>query len=71
MGLNQLAWLLATCVDAKLRNPARPLLWLKSGGTRSEEPTLPEYPGAAYYRSGEWKAAIAPRKIDETPQWGR
>jgi tetratricopeptide (TPR) repeat protein len=56
---NEWAWLLATCVDAKFRDPSRAVqlarraveLWPAHGGFTN---TL----GVAYYRAESWKAAI-------------
>jgi tetratricopeptide (TPR) repeat protein len=57
---NELAWLLATCPDAKFRDPKRAVeaatkaveLAAKGGGFWN---TL----GVAHYRAGDWKAAVA------------
>jgi superkiller protein 3 len=57
---NSLAWLLATCPDARLRDPSRAVTLAKqavelapeNGGYRN---TL----GVAYYRAGDWKSAVA------------
>jgi tetratricopeptide (TPR) repeat protein len=56
--LNNLAWLLATCPDARLRDPARAV----ELATRATE-LAPQYAylwntrGVALYRAGEWEAA--------------
>jgi tetratricopeptide (TPR) repeat protein len=58
--VNELAWLLATCPEPKLRDPARAVelakkavqLAPKDGNCRN---TL----GVAHYRAGDWKAALA------------
>jgi tetratricopeptide (TPR) repeat protein/serine/threonine protein kinase len=58
------AWLLATCPDAKLRDPARALKVLQE--TFKLSPGYPNNPdaaaalGAAHYRSGDFKAALEP-----------
>jgi tetratricopeptide (TPR) repeat protein len=58
--LNNLAWLLATCPDARLRDPTRALELAK----RATE-LAPQYAylwntcGVAHYRAGEWDAARA------------
>jgi tetratricopeptide (TPR) repeat protein len=57
---NDLAWLLATCPDAKRRDPQQAVKWArtavklapKAGGFWN---TL----GVAHYRAGDWKAAVA------------
>src|SRR5262249_48502121 len=59
-GHNQLAWLLATCPDASVRDPARAVESAKKAvelapGDPNRLGTL----GTAYYRAGDWKAAIA------------
>jgi tetratricopeptide (TPR) repeat protein len=57
---NGLAWLLANCSDAKLRDPSRAVALAKKAADIA--PKNPDYPntlGAAYYRKGDWKAAIA------------
>jgi tetratricopeptide (TPR) repeat protein len=58
--LNNLAWLLATCPDARLRDPARAVELAK----RATE-LAPQYGylwntrGVAHYRAGDWDAARA------------
>ena len=57
---NDLAWLLATCADAKLRDPKQAVKLAKRAVELA--PKNPGYPntlGAAYYRTGDLKAAIA------------
>ena len=58
--LNNLAWLLATCADAQLRNPSEAVTLAKKAVELEPKNgmwwnTL----GAAHYRAGDWKAAIA------------
>ena len=57
---NGLAWLLATCSDAKFRDPKQAVALAKRAVELDPNNwgylnTL----GAAYYRAGDWKAAIA------------
>jgi WD40 repeat protein/serine/threonine protein kinase/tetratricopeptide (TPR) repeat protein len=57
--LNNLAWFLATCADAKLRNPSEAVTLAKKAVELDPKNgmwwnTL----GAAHYRAGDWKAAI-------------
>jgi tetratricopeptide (TPR) repeat protein len=57
---NSLAWLLATCPDAKLRDPGRAVelarkAVLLAPNDKNNWGTL----GAAQYRAGDWKAAVA------------
>ena len=60
MGLNSLAWLLATCVDAKLRNPKRAVeLAQRAVELAPKDGNLWNTLGVARYREGEWKASIA------------
>ncbi len=57
---NGLAWLLATCPDAKFRDPKQAVALAKKAIELA--PTHPGFPntlGAAHYRAGDWKAAIA------------
>ena len=57
---NNLAWLLATCPDAKFRDPVQAVTLAKKAIELN--PKHPDYPntlGAAHYRAGDWKAAIA------------
>jgi tetratricopeptide (TPR) repeat protein len=58
--LNNLAWLLATCPDLKLRDPKRAVELAKEAVEMAPKDgmcwnTL----GAASYRAGDWKAAVA------------
>ncbi|MEX0642661.1 MAG: hypothetical protein WD468_08160, partial [Pirellulales bacterium] len=58
--LNQAAWSLANCSVAKLRDPARAVEYAKQATAIS--PTNAKYLstlGAAYYRAGNWQAAIS------------
>ncbi len=77
MAHNKVAWLLSTCVDAKLRNPAQAVaLAKKAVELDPKNPFFPSTLAAAYYRSGEWKAAIAAleksmelRKGGDSTEW--
>jgi tetratricopeptide (TPR) repeat protein len=58
--LNNLAWLLATCPDSKIRDPKRAVELAKKAVELTPKKgnhwnTL----GAAHHRAGDWKAAIA------------
>jgi serine/threonine protein kinase/Flp pilus assembly protein TadD len=66
-GNNELAWLLATCPESKLRNAARAVeLGKKAVELSPEDGTLWNTLGVAHYRNGDWKAAIeALKKSDE------
>src|SRR5439155_5853056 len=57
---NELAWLLATCPDEKLRDPARAVELARKAVQLA--PKVGNYwntLGVAHYRAGDWKAAIA------------
>src|SRR5262249_13046799 len=57
---NHLAWLLTTCPDAKLRDPRRALQLAKK--CVKLVPNVATYwttLGIAYYRAGDWNAAVA------------
>jgi tetratricopeptide (TPR) repeat protein len=57
---NGLAWLLATCPDAKLRDPERAVeLARKATQLKPEVGIYWKALGVAHYRAGDWKAAIA------------
>jgi tetratricopeptide (TPR) repeat protein len=57
---NTLAWLLATCPDAKLRDPKRAVeLARKATELASKVSNNWGTLGAAQYRGGDWKAAVA------------
>jgi len=57
---NALAWLLATCPDAKLRDPERAVNLAKRAVQLAPQvATSWTTLGAAHYRVGEWKAAVA------------
>ena len=56
---NNLAWLWATCSDAKMRNPGRAVeLAKKAVEVAPKEGSNWNTLGVAYYRAGDWKAAI-------------
>jgi tetratricopeptide (TPR) repeat protein len=56
---NNLAWLLATCPDSKLRDPSRAVVLAKSAVELApKEPSHWNTLGASQYRNGDWKAAI-------------
>jgi Flp pilus assembly protein TadD len=57
--LNNLAWILATCADPRLRDPEKAVAMARRAvalrpTNRGDWNTL----GAAYYRHGEWKEAV-------------
>jgi serine/threonine protein kinase len=56
---NDLAWLLATCPDAKLRDPARALKVAKEAVAGDPRPAYWNTLGAAEYRAGNYKEALA------------
>jgi tetratricopeptide (TPR) repeat protein len=59
-GYDGLAWLLATCPDAKLRDPARAVeLAKKATDLAPQEGEAWGTLGAALYRAGDWKGAVA------------
>jgi serine/threonine protein kinase/Flp pilus assembly protein TadD len=56
---NDLAWLLATRADVKLRDPARAVaLARKAVELEADRAESHNTLGAAFYRTGDWKAAI-------------
>src|SRR5207249_4024747 len=56
---NNLAWLLATDTDLKVRDPKRAVeLAKKAVELAPKEGYIRNTLGVAYYRAGEWKAAI-------------
>jgi superkiller protein 3 len=57
---NNLSWLLATCSEAKFRDPARAVeLAKKAVALRPKDGTMWNTLGAAHYRAGNWKEAVA------------
>jgi serine/threonine protein kinase/tetratricopeptide (TPR) repeat protein len=74
---NDLAWLLATGSDAKLRDPGRAVALAQKAVELA--PNAPEFPstlGVAHYRAAGWKAAIvaletsmAMRKGGDSNEW--
>jgi WD40 repeat protein len=57
--LNDLAWLLATCPDARVRDPGRALeLAARTAKLTPQEGNAWNTLGVAHYRAGQWKAAI-------------
>jgi len=57
---NSLAWLLTTCPDVKLRDPTEALaLAEKAAKLDPKDERTPVILGAAYYRTGNWNAAMA------------
>jgi tetratricopeptide (TPR) repeat protein/serine/threonine protein kinase len=57
---NVLAWLLATCPDAKVRDPVQAVaLARKAMQLAPKEGAYWNTLGVAHYRAGDWKAAIA------------
>jgi WD40 repeat protein/tetratricopeptide (TPR) repeat protein/tRNA A-37 threonylcarbamoyl transferase component Bud32 len=57
---NDLSWLLATCPETKLRDPARAVaLAKKAVELAPEEGSYWNTLGTAHYRAGDWKAAVA------------
>jgi tetratricopeptide (TPR) repeat protein len=60
LSINNLAWLLATCPDPKLRDAAEAVKLAKRAVELDpKNPTFPSTLGAAHYRAGDWKAAVA------------
>jgi len=58
--LNNLAWLLATCRDRKLRDPSRALQTTKQAVELApKEGNYWNTLGVAHYRASDWKAATA------------
>jgi tetratricopeptide (TPR) repeat protein len=69
---NDLAWLLATCPDVKLRDPKRAVeLAKKAVQLVPKEANAWGTLGTAHYRAGDWKAAVAAcRKAMEVKKGG-
>jgi tetratricopeptide (TPR) repeat protein len=60
MDHNNLAWMLAGAADARFRQPARAVeLAGKAVELAPKEGTFRNTLGAAYYRAGDWKSAVA------------
>ncbi len=58
--MNELAWLLATCADFKLRDPGRAVKIAKQAVELApKEGSYWNTLGVAYYRAGDWKQASA------------
>jgi uncharacterized protein HemY len=58
-GLNGLAWFLATCQETSLRDPERAtILARKACDFAPGVPQILGTLGTAYYRTGEWAAAV-------------
>jgi tetratricopeptide (TPR) repeat protein len=64
---NNLAWLLATCADEKMRNPSQAVELAKHAvELKPTEGLYWNTLGVAHYRAGDWKAAIESlKKSDE------
>src|SRR5262249_45393824 len=59
IALNMLAWRLATCKDAKLRDPGRAVQLAKEATTLAPKAaTYWTTLGVAHYRAGHWKVSI-------------
>jgi tetratricopeptide (TPR) repeat protein len=57
--LNDLAWTLVSCPDAKLRDPNRAVELAKKAVERSPKDGMSQNTlGVAYYRAGNWRTAI-------------
>jgi WD40 repeat protein/serine/threonine protein kinase/tetratricopeptide (TPR) repeat protein len=57
---NDLAWLLATCPEPKIRKPQQAVELANAAVTRMpREGTFWNTLGVAHYRAGDWKAAVA------------
>jgi serine/threonine protein kinase/WD40 repeat protein len=57
--LNDLAWTLVSCPDAKLRHPDRAVALAKKAAKRlPKDGMIQNTLGVAHYRAGNWKAAI-------------
>jgi superkiller protein 3 len=57
---NNLGWLLATCSEARFRHPARAVeLAKKAVALMPKDGTMWNTLGAAHYRAGNWKEAVA------------
>jgi tetratricopeptide (TPR) repeat protein len=68
---NNFAWFLATCPQAKLRNPRRAVqLAGKAVELAPQEGNYFNTLGAAHYRSGDWKAAITALEKSRTIRQG-
>jgi tetratricopeptide (TPR) repeat protein len=59
MSMNDLAWVLATASDVKLRDPPRALELAKKAALQTKEPDRWGTLGTARYRTGDWPGAIA------------
>jgi serine/threonine protein kinase/Flp pilus assembly protein TadD len=67
---NNLAWLLATCPDAKLRDPGRAVELAKKAVQLAPQKGMPwNTLGVAHYRTGDWKAAVA--ALDKSVELGQ
>src|SRR5262249_31979589 len=70
--LNELAWLLATCPDSKVRDPRRAVeLGRNAVEAAPKAGDCWKTLGVAHYRAGDWKAAVtALGKSVQLPQGG-
>ena len=65
--LNNVAWVLATSVDVRLRNPAIAVLFAKKAvELRPQDVNFQNTLGVAHYRAGDWQEAIA--SLDKSMQ---
>lgn len=65
----QLAWLLVSCPELKLRNPSRALELAQAGIATPSPPKMArKVLGVAFYRTGQWKSAVneLERYVQET-----
>ncbi len=56
--LNNLAWLYATCVDNKIRNPQRAVLFAEKAVKKEETPQILDTLAESYYAAGYYKEAV-------------
>jgi tetratricopeptide (TPR) repeat protein len=56
---NELAWLLATCPEPRIRKPQQAVELARAATRIPREGTFWNTLGVAYYRAGDWKAAVA------------
>jgi Tfp pilus assembly protein PilF len=67
--MNNLAWFLATAPEPESRDPARAVELAKQAVAKTKSANCSNTLGVAYYRAGDWRAAIA--ALEESMRQGQ